>query len=932
MDDLQHDVRFLIDLLHGVTQEQAGPHVVRLLEDLRQLSRERRVGLPGAEDQLVARIASMSEDEIRAVVPALTLFFDLANMAEDTQRVRVLREREREAGESPRHESIREALLQLKARGDSAEEITRLLGRLSVDLVFTAHPTEAKRRTTRRLIRALRESLRLLRSNELLARERERVIAGMRSDLTILSQIDLLRPQRPTVMQEVERGLFFIEELWKVVPRIDRELRSAAAEIAPHATQPLRPFLKFGSWIGGDRDGNPFVTPAVTAETLKTLRSAAISRHLSTARSLYRVLVMSDRSVAIPDTVRDATVAALRAWPELESVLEHVVESERYRRWLRVIEWRLERTLATEAGQHPPAGAYGNHNQLLADVVLLADALRSHRGDAIAEGYLDDWIAQVQTFGLHFAALDVRQDSRVHVEVLTDLFRQNGRCDDYSSLDELQRREVLVDSMCNQSSEPPGLSWRDKPAGSQDEGMTPETLELYRLLAETVRDFGSAPLGGHVISMTHDLSDVLAVLWLWQHAWQECDTPLRVGKTDSENRATLPHLPIIPLFETIDDLDRAADVFEAMLADPTYRAYLDAVEGEPTQTIMVGYSDSTKDGGYLSASWGLHRAQERLAEVAEQHGVRLVIFHGRGGALGRGGGPAARAILSLPPKAVDGALRMTEQGEVLAERYDDPEIAHRHLEQVSWATLLVSNGVASPPVEWSEILERISQASFKVYRKLVEHPGFLKYFDLATPIGEIENLPIGSRPARRRERKSLADLRAIPWTFAWTQSRHIIPAWFGLGSALEQEVAAAGHDWSILHAMYEGWPLFRAVIDNAELALAKADMGISRRYAEFGVGTEAEPVWGTIRNEYARSRASVLLVTGHHELLGGIPWLQRSIMERNPYVDPLNLIQIELIRRLRSLPEGKSSEQSERLRELIRLTIQGVAAGLRTTG
>ncbi|MBA3313174.1 MAG: phosphoenolpyruvate carboxylase [Planctomycetota bacterium] len=925
MDDLQRDVRFLFDLLDGVTGEQAGPRIVRLIEDLRQLSRERRVGLPGAEDELVARIAAMTADEVRAVVPALTLFFDLANMAEDTQRVRVLREREREAGDSPRHESIRDALLTLKARGDSPEHIQRLLGRLSVDLVFTAHPTEAKRRTTRRLIRSLRESLHAIRSEHLLARERERVVARMRSDLTILSQIDLLRPQRPTVTQEVERGLFFIEELWKVVPRIDRELRSAAAEIAPKSKQPLRPFLKFGSWIGGDRDGNPFVTPDVTAETLKTLRSAAINRHLTTARQLYRVLVMSDRSVPIPASIHEATDSAIIAWPALADVLQPVVEAERYRRWLRVIEWRLERTLAATSGQPLPTGAYGEASQLLDDVSLLADALRSHRGDAIAEGDLDDWIAQVQTFGLHFAALDVRQDSRVHIDVLAELFRGSGRCEDYASLDEQGRRTLLVDALSSDD--------KTDSAAVSSESMTRETLALFRLLGETVRDFGMSPLGGHVISMTHQLSDVLAVLWLWRRAWKECGPTLRVGQSDSENRATLPHLPIIPLFETIDDLDRSADVLEAMLSDPTYLAYLKAMDGEPKQTVMVGYSDSTKDGGYLAASWGLHRAQERLAEVADRHAVRLVVFHGRGGALGRGGGPAARAILSLPPKAVDGALRMTEQGEVLAERYDDPQIAHRHLEQVSWATLLVSgNGGTETPPERAETMERLSQASFKVYRKLVEHVGFLEYFDLATPIGEIENLPIGSRPARRRERKSLSDLRAIPWTFAWTQSRHIIPAWYGLGSALEQEVAANGHDWSVLQAMYDAWPLFSAVIDNAELALAKADMGIARRYAELAAGTKAEPVAAMIRDEFSSSRAAVLLVTRQHELLGGIPWLQRSILERNPYVDPLNLIQIELIRRLRALPEDAPADQAEKLRELIRLTIQGVAAGLRTTG
>jgi phosphoenolpyruvate carboxylase len=927
VDDLQRDVRFLSSLLDGVTETQAGPRILRLIKELRQLSRERRAGLPGAEDRLVARIAAMSEDEIRAAAPALILFFDLANMAEDTQRVRVLRDRERQSGTAPRHESIRDALLTLKARGFTAEALSRLLGQLSVDLVFTAHPTEAKRRTTRRLIRSLRESLQALHSTDLLEHERERHIERMRCDLTILSQIDLLRPQRPTVMQEVARGLFFIEELWRVVPRIDRELRAAAAEVLHRPEEPLRPFLRFGSWIGGDRDGNPFVTADVTAATLATLRAAAIRRHLATAAELYRVLVMTDRNLAIPPFLREATEAATQRWPELQAKLDSVVEAERYRRWIRVIQWRLEQTLATPA----PDGAYGGADELLADVKLIADGLRSHRGAAIAEGRLDDWIAQVQTFGLHFAALDVRQDSRVHVDVLTELFRVAGTVEDYAALDETARRRLLIETMTGPFPEPSTEPRSDTPSPTASGEATRETLALFRLLAETVRDFGLAPLGGHVISMTHNLSDVLAILWFWNHAWRSH------GDSRPERlHAKLPHLPIIPLFETIDDLARAAEIFDAMLSDPTYRAYLDSAENEPTQIIMVGYSDSTKDGGYLAASWGLHRAQQQLADVAERHGVRLVVFHGRGGALGRGGGPAARAILSLPPKAVGGALRMTEQGEVLAERYDDPQIAHRHLEQVSWATLLVSaNGGAETPPEWIERMERLATESLAVYRTLVDHPGFLAYFDQATPIGEIENLPIASRPARRRERKSLADLRAIPWTFAWTQSRHILPAWFGLGSALVREVEAAGHDWSALQAMYDDWPLFRAVIDNAELALAKADMGISHRYAALAEGDDAEAIWQMIRDEYARSRAAVLLVTRQQDLLSHISWLQRSIRERNPYVDPLNLIQIELIRRLRALPDEPSEQvaaKAEQLRELIRLSIQGVAAGLRTTG
>lgn len=918
MDDLQRDVRFLADLLDGVIEEQSGRPALRVIEDLRQLSRERRAGLPGAENRLVERIARLTDDQIAAAVPALILFFDLANMAEDTQRVRVLRDRERRAGDAPRNESLRDAIRKLKERGLSPDKIAKLLSRLSVDLVFTAHPTEAKRRTTRRLIRSLRESLQGMRSADLLDSERCRIIESMRSDLTILSQIDLVRPQRPTVMQEVDRGLFFIEELWRVVPSIDRDLRMAAMEVSQHAQEPLRPFLKFGSWIGGDRDGNPFVTAAVTAATLQKLRGAAIRRHLTTAHELYRVLVMTDRTTVIPPMIQEATQGAVAQWPELASVLETVVEAERYRQWIRIIEWRLQKTL--EAGDGAaPNGSYGTAEELLADVKLIADALRTHRGGPIVDGRVDDWIAQVQTFGLHFAALDVRQDSRVHVEVLTELLKRGNLCGDYAELDEEARRRVLCETLGKGNDV-------DVSKASQLSEMTAETLALFRLLAKTVRGFGTAPLGGHVISMTHQLSDVLAVLWLWRDAWE---------KVEAEG-SDLPYLPIVPLFETIDDLARSAEVLDSMLSDPLYRAYLDSAPDEPTQIVMVGYSDSTKDGGYLAASWGLNRSQERLAEVADRHGVRMIVFHGRGGALGRGGGPAARAILSLPPKAVGGALRMTEQGEVLAERYDDPQIAHRHLEQVSWATLLVSaDGNAAPPQEWIDTMDRLSATSLSVYRKLVEHPGFLEYFDRATPIGEIENLPIGSRPARRRAKRSLADLRAIPWTFAWTQSRHIIPAWYGLGSALESFVAAEGHDWSLLQTMYENWTLFRATVDNAEVALAKADMGIAHRYAELVAGTDAESVWTMIRDEHARTRAAVLLVTHQQELLGGIPWLQRSIRERNPYIDPLNLIQIELIRRLRSLPDDGGEETAaatERLRGLIRLSIQGIAAGLRTTG
>lgn len=930
-DTLRNDVQFLSQLLDGVIERQFGPRNLKLIKELRQLSRERRAHLPGAEDRLVERIARATIPEIRAVIPALIIFFDIANMAEDTQRIRVLRERERQSGDAPRKESIRDAILTLREKGATPDQIEHSVNQLLVDLVFTAHPTEAKRRTTRRLIRSLRESLQRLHTNHLLTSERDQTIQKMRGDLTIMSQIDLLRPQPPTVMQEVERGLFFFEELWRVVPRISRELREATSEAIKRPYQPTHAFLKFGSWIGGDRDGNPFVTARVTAATLSALQQAAIRRHHEKCTELNQVLVMSDRGVPIPRELREASEQARAQWPDLEKALAHVIESERYRQWLAIIDWRLQQTAAPPDQCQLTDGAYRHADELLADVELLANSLRAHHGDAIVACLIDDWLDQIRTFGLHCAALDIRQDSRVHVEVLTHLFQQSGLCENFADLNESDRQNLLAESLpTNQQA----LQQLTQSTDANVPEIIAETNNLFDLIAQTIANRGLAPIGGFVISMTHQLSDVLAVLWLWRHAWQR-------RAHDTSDALQPPHLPIIPLFETIDDLDRAATILDAMFSHPTYQAYLATQPHDPTQIVMVGYSDSTKDGGYLAASWGLNRAQERLAEVADRHGVRLIVFHGRGGALGRGGGPAARAILSLPPRAVNGAVRMTEQGEVLSERYDDPQIAHRHLEQVSWATLLVEKvGATSPAADSISILNQLAADSLAVYRELVEHPGFLAYFDQATPIGDIETLPIGSRPARRRERRSLADLRAIPWTFAWTQSRHMIPAWYGLGSAFESHVAANGHDWSRLQDLYENWTLFRAIVDNAELALAKSDMGIAHRYAHLAEGDDADAVWQMIQKEFTKSRAAILLVTNQQDLLGGIPWLQRSIQDRNPYVDPLNLIQIELIRRRRALlddingddPTPEINTAAEEIQDLIRLTIQGVAAGLRTTG
>lgn len=909
---LQRDLTYLSSLFDVVLEEQAGPEAVRLVKQLRGLAKERRVGVPGAADRLVSTIQSLNEAQIAVAIRAFSLTFDLANLAEDLQRVRVLREREA-TGTTARRESIGDAIQRLTAADRTGEEIQQLLDRLRIDLVFTAHPTEAKRRTTRRILRRLRNELRRIPASDS-PREMEQHQIRLLSDLTLLWQVDSIRPNRPTVLNELERGLFFFDGLWEVVPQLRADLRRALAAACPDHEFRVPAFLSFGSWIGGDRDGNPFVTADISAQALERLRRSAIERHLQSCQELAGLLVMSCRSVEVDPELVAALEGAIKS-SALRDAVSQIAEVEVYRRWLKVIQTRLQATLAAAGGTQANGLMYSQAEELCADVRLLAASLRHHKGQRIVHALLDAWIDQIETFGLQFAALDVRQDSRVHVDVLTEIFQKLGLCDDFSKADESTRQQLL--------SEVPATGNEILQHGLSEQAR--ETLSLFKMLVRIVRAHGAKRLGGHVISMTHQPSDLLAVLWFWRWAWKA---------TPGDDTRHIEYLPIIPLFETIDDLRRGPEILSQLLSLPAYREYLQlSKDREPTQIVMVGYSDSTKDGGYLAACWGLYQGQDKLAEVAQQQGLRLVIFHGRGGALGRGGGPAARAILSLPPYSVDGALRMTEQGEVLAERYDDPDVAHRHLEQVTWATLLVS-GEPQPTVQpdWMALLDRMSRQSYKVYRHLVEHPGFLAYFDLATPISEIERLPIGSRPSRRRERKSLSDLRAIPWTFAWTQSRQFLPAWYGLGSALLAE-ANQPQGWTLLQELYETWPMFQALIDNAVLALAKADMGIAQRYAELTpVDSPARAVWSLIEAEFQQTQSAVLMITREPVLLANTPWLQRSIQERNPSVDPLNLIQIELIRRMRSALDADDEETANRLGELARFTIQGVASGLRTTG
>ncbi|WP_442482005.1 phosphoenolpyruvate carboxylase [Aeoliella sp. SH292] len=913
--ELRREVDQLGRLFGEVIKHHAGQQGFDLVEEVRTMARKLSDGDDSIAEALRKRLAELSTSELSVIIRSFTIFLELANLAEDRQRIRVIRQRDHDAYPEPRSESIGAAFASLHEAGLSTDEIKKLLARVKVELVFTAHPTEAKRRSVRRILIRIRQLLKAGDDPDQVPRERDKNHALIRGELHKLWQTDFVRPWRPTVLQEVERGLAIMPGLWSEAPVLLDDVENALARYYPKVPAPQTPIVSFGSWIGGDRDGNPFVTPTVTAQTLTLLRQHAVQEHRGKARQLGRSLSMSDRLSERPAKLEAAIEAASKRWPSLAKQLADLPPLETYRRWMHVVRWRLSKTLDTPIDQapDPKAGGYFSRGDLATDVELVAECLKAAGDELIVENEIKPWLAQIRVFGLHTARLDLRQHSAVYRESIDELWKLAGLCDDGAKLDEPARVELLVKTLAS-----PKLPTLDVEVSDT----TRETLELFALVRRMARQRGMGPFGAHILSMTQYASDILAMLWLWR--WSEC------VDGGHERDATLT-LPVSPLFETIDDLERAPETLRAVFGVKTYRDYV-AAQGND-QMVMVGYSDSTKDGGYLSAQWALQQSQSAMQRVATDFGIELTFFHGRGGSLGRGGGPAARSILSLPSDAFNGSLRLTEQGEVLAERYGTPEIAYRHLEQVCWSSITAAaRDPESPPKEWVEMMDRLAATSLKSYRKLVDSPTFADFYREVTPIDEIERLPIGSRPSKRKAGNRIEDLRAIPWVFSWTQCRAILPAWYGIGSAVESIIDDA-EGMEMLRTMLREWPFFEATISNAELALAKANMPVFELYGKLGNsiegGTELAQM---IVDEYQRSRRAVCAINGTENLLDQIAWLQRSIQVRNGYVDPLNVVQVVLLERLANDPNAYKDATPDDLEHLMNLDINGVSAGMRTTG
>jgi len=901
---LRRDIRLLSWELAQALERHGSDDLVSRVNTLRDLARRRRDGDTAAGEAIAEQMARARLDDLHQLVRVEGCYLDLVNLAEDRQRLRVLRQREAERYPSPRPESIGAAIDVLRTMGWDAPRVQTLLDRWQVSPVFTAHPTEAKRSTIRHALRRLRQHLRDLDRADRSRPDRATLLMLIQSDLACLWETDSVRPRRPTVLEEVHRNMAVVDTLWDVAPRVNADLRAALKRNYPNHTFRIPRLLRFGTWIGGDRDGNPYVTADVTRQTLWDLRQEALRRHLTACNELISILSISARYHPIGTAMTDAIRQSQKRWPVVMPSIEACHPHEPYRHWLVIIRHRLEATAAVRPDQVARDLAYRNSDELIRDVSLIVENLQAGGHTGLADGPVQQWLDRIAVLGFHVAELDIREESRRLQRVVDELARATGLCDDYLHLSEQEKQSFLLRE--------PARSAVDRLELGVVSAEARETFELARLLQRTAATWGRRPLGTLIVSMTHRPSDVLTMLWL-----------CRFGAT-AEGLLHTP-LPCSPLFETIDDLERADGILRELLDQPDYRQNLAALGNE--QICMIGYSDSVKDGGYLAANWQLYDAQRRLSKLADQYGVKVVFFHGRGGALGRGGGPAARAVLSLPPDSVRGRLRMTEQGEVVAERYGDAPVAYRHLEQLSWATLLVSAAVAeSPRHEWMEKLARAADVGYQAYRQLVDEPGFPAYFRGATPIDVIESLPIGSRPARRGDRGQLAELRAIPYTFAWTQSRHLLTGFFGLGSGL---TAVAEGDWSALREMHQRWPFFRALVDNAELALAKAEPQLVQRYAALlPEHDESERIRRHIQDEFNRTRQAILNITERDDLLAGTPWLKRSIAMRNPDVDLLNFAQIELLRRR----AASAPVPDPTIDELLRSSVQAISAGMRTTG
>ncbi|MBM7569441.1 phosphoenolpyruvate carboxylase [Paenibacillus sacheonensis] len=875
--------------------------------------------LPELDEEFKQVIDALTPATRYQVIRAFAIYFQLVNIAEQNHRIRRKRDYERSSGEKVQPGSIESAIQVLKDQGISVDNVKAIIADISLELVMTAHPTEATRRAVLDIHQRIAADMMELDDPTLTFREREKLRERLLNEVLTLWQTDELRDRKPTVIDEVRNGMYYFDEtLFEVLPNVYEELERCLDKYYPsdeHWHVPT--YLRFGSWIGGDRDGNPSVTAKITWETLKLQRGLALEKYEELLKEVMGQLSFSTNIIDVTDELIES-IKKDREQIELRGADIWRNEKEPYRIKLGYMLEKLANAL--DDSLKGSAKRYNSAEELKEDLLVIDRSLRHHFADYVADTLIRKLIRQVELFGFHLAALDVRQHSKEHESAMTEILANMNIVEDYASLAEDDKIHLLHEVL----NDPRPLT---SPHFAYSEG-TRECLNVYHTIYRAQAEFGANCISSYLISMTQGASDMLEVMVFAKE----------VGLFRKEANGNITcTLQAVPLFETIDDLHEAPGIMEKLFALPIYRQ---AVEARGNQhEIMLGYSDSNKDGGVVTANWELRVALNAITSTAKKFGVKLKFFHGRGGALGRGGMPLNRSILAQPPHTVGGGIKITEQGEVLSSRYSLKGIAYRSLEQATWALVTASRLAKYPEqeeaatAEWEEIARGISETALTKYQDLIfRDPDFMTFFKESTPLPEVGELNIGSRPAKRKGSDRFEDLRAIPWVFAWTQSRYLLPAWYAAGTALQNYVQDDAKRLDTLRVMYEKFPFFTTLIDNLQMALAKADLLIAKEYAGMIEDqTIRDRIFTQVEEEYARTSSFILAITGQEEILDNVPVIQESIRLRNPYVDPLSYMQVQLLIELRESRAKGAEDDLELLRGVL-LTINGIAAGLRNTG
>ncbi len=896
---LEDDLEDLLTILETVLATEVSPTVAKTIDDIGQASIEYRRGKRDDRSELRHRLTGSDTVTARTIARAFTTRFMLANLAEERQRVRALRAASRDG---PVPDGIEAGIKSLVRQGADAETITTVLEDISIEPTFTAHPTEARRKTVKTKLREIATLLRQLDEHALTAQERTEILQKLEAEVLGLWNTRYVREQKPDPADEARNVQWYLENtLFDVIGDVYQEIETALQRTFDSTEhQPVPPVFGFRSWAGSDRDGNPFVTPAVTRETLDRQRELAIERYKTQIDQLLAVLSHDTERVETSDAFDGRLAIDRDELPETAETARSRYSEEPYRQKLLLMAERLDRVIDSRPGGYESPEAFRD------DLRTIAKSLRAHRHDQIARVHLDPLIRRVETFGFSLASLDLRDHRENHTDAVATVLASDDVA--YMELDESERVELLTERVINGSD----LDLREVIADTSPSDPVRRVLTRFLALADWQSEYGEAAIDAYCISMCEEPSHVLEVLYLASLV-DVVDLPGHSG------------LDIVPLLETKYALSDAKRIMGTLFENEAYAQALDA-RGN-TQEVMIGYSDSNKENGFLAANWSLYRNQRRLANICASYEIELLLFHGRGGSISRGGGPMNRAMLALPNESVTGAIKFTEQGEAIAEKYANPAIAERELEQMLNAQLRARHRSLEHPREqvpetWLEAMRTMAETAREAYRDLLETDGFVEYYEQATPISVIEDLNMGSRPASRTGQRTVEDLRAIPWVFSWTQSRCIVPGWYGLGAGVRAYLESDDGNIDTLQEMYADWPFFRTTVDRAALSLARTEMEIGAEYAQLAEESLRDRFFPRIEAEYDRTADHVRSIIDREQFIDR-EWLRESLRRRNPYVDPLNLLQVQLL---------EKDDRSDEEQRALRLTVKGIAAGMKNTG